>query len=414
MAAASDATGPDVVELCRELIRLPSVGERDGETAVVSRLAAILSGCGTAAVEIIEPVPGRPSLVCTVGGRAPGPTLLLNGHADTVVDGPGWTRAPHGAERHGDRIYGLGAADMKGGVAALTRATLEVAAAGGPAAGSLVLAVTADEDAGMQWGVPWLVRHGRLRADAAIVAEPAGTDADFDRLAVACRGYGYAEIEVGTAGLGHASRYQRDRPHAVAVAAELVGALEREFRPSPAAHPLYPAGPTVVAGYEFGGGEALGRLPERARFSVGARLLPGGDGESFMAELEAFVIRRAAALSPAASVVATPVAVSPSAAGMELAAGDPLVGLASEAVVAAGYPPPLPAGMSGFSEAAFLAAAGIPTLPALGPGLLALAHGPDEWVGVPSLRAAVAIYRRLIGAILGPGSPISRAPQPAA
>ena len=92
---------------------------------------------------------------------------------------------------------------------------------------------------------------------------------------------------------------------------------------------------------------------------------------------------------------------------MELEPGHPLAELASEAVAAAGYPTPAVAGMSGFSEGAFLAARGIPTLPALGPGRAPLAHGPDEWVSGSSLRAAVGIYRRLIDEILRPGSPIA-------
>jgi succinyl-diaminopimelate desuccinylase len=389
--------------LCRDLIRLPSVGERDGEAAVVNHLAGLLGRTSTARVEVIEPAPGRPSLLCAVPGRASGPTLLLNGHADTVLDGPGWTFDPYAAECDGDRIYGLGASDMKGGVAAIVCATLAVAAAGGPAAGRLLLAVTADEDAGMQWGVPWLADHDRLGADAAIVAEAAGSTADFDSLALASRGYGYVEIEIATPARAHASRYDPFAPHAVALAADLIGALEREFRPSPQVHPLYPAGPTVVAGYEFGGGEALGRLPERARFSVGVRLLPGGDGTTLMRELSAFVHARAGG----ASTQITPVAVSPFASGMELDAGHPLAELASDAVVAAGYPVPAVAGMSGFSEGAFLAARGIPTLPALGPGRAPLAHGPDEWVSGSSLRAAVEIYRRLIDEVLRPGSPIA-------
>jgi acetylornithine deacetylase/succinyl-diaminopimelate desuccinylase-like protein len=386
---------------------LRSVGERDGEAGVVGHLAVLLAGASSARVEVVEPAPGRPSLLCTVPGQAPGPTLLLNGHADTVIDGPGWTCDPYGAECDGDRIYGLGASDMKGGVAAIVRATVAVAAAGGPAAGRLVLAVTADEDAGMAWGVPWLAAHGRLEVDAAIVAEAAGSTGDFDSLALACRGYGYVEIEITTPALAHASRYDPAAPHAVAVAADLIGALEREFRPSPAVHELYPAGPTVVAGYEIGGGEALGRLPERARFSVGVRLLPGGERRILMRELAAFVRARAGA----ASVRITPVAVSPFAEGMELEPGHSLVELASEAVAAAGYPTPPAGGMTGFSEGAFLAARGIPTLPALGPGRGLLAHGPDEWVSGSSLRAAVGIYRRLIDEILRPGSPITVRPR---
>jgi succinyl-diaminopimelate desuccinylase len=376
---------------------------------VVGHLAALLAGVSRARVEAVEPAPGRPSLLCTVPGRGPGPALLLNGHADTVAPGPGWTYDPYAADCDGDRIYGLGASDMKGGVAALVCATAAVAAAGGPAAGTLVLAVTADEDAGMQWGVPWLAAHGHLRADVAIVAEAAGStaSADTDQLKLASRGYGYVEIEITTPAQAHASRYDPDTPHAVAIAASLIGALERDFRPSPQVHPLYPAGPTVVAGYEIAGGEALGRLPERASLSVGVRLLPGGDRTSLMRELDAFVRERCVD----ASVRITPVAISPFAEGMELPHAHPLAELASEAVVAAGYPVPAVAGMSGFSEAAFLAALGIPTLPALGPGRAPLAHGPDEWVSAASLRAAVEIYRRLIDQILRPGSPIAVRPR---
>jgi succinyl-diaminopimelate desuccinylase len=398
-----DAPATDVVGLCRELIQLPSVGERDGETAVIAHLQRSLTAAGVGAVEIVEPAPGRPSLLYTLRGRRDGPTLLLNGHADTVADGSGWSWPPYGAECDGDRIYGLGASDMKGGVAAIVCAAREVAAAGGPDAGTLVLAVTADEDAGMEWGVPWLLAHGHLDADAAIVAEAAGTTTDFEALALACRGYGYVEIEVSAPGRAHASRYTRAEPHAVAIAADLVGAIEREFRPTPCEHPLYPGGPTVVAGYEFHGGDALGRLAEHARFSVGVRLLPGGDRATLMAELTGFVRARAAG----AEVTVAPVAVSPFAEGMELAAEHPLARLASAAVLAAGYPPPAIGGMSGFSEAAFLAAHGIPTLPALGPGRSALAHGPDEWVGASSLHGAVTVYRELIAAILCEGSPIT-------
>jgi succinyl-diaminopimelate desuccinylase len=395
---------PDVAELCRSLVAIPSVGDRDGETAVVAHLAPLFAGLAGCDVRVIEPAPGRPSLLVDVRGPQPGPTLLLNGHSDTVSATPGWTRPVHGAQPEGDRLYGLGASDMKGGVAAIVCATLAVIAAGGPAAGNLRLAVTADEDAGMQWGVPWLAAEGLLDADAAIVAESAGIERDFERLAIASRGYGYVEVEVIVPKLAHASRYDPQRPHAVAVAADLVGAIEGELALEPAEHPLFPMGPTVVAGYEFTGGEALGRLAEHARFSVGARVLPGGRGEQVLERLAAFVQSRARG----AQVTVTPVALSPFATGMELAPEHPLATLATAAVQSAGYPSPPPGGMTGFSEGAFLAARGIPTLPALGPGRGALAHGPDEFVTVSSLRAAVAIYDELIAAILRPGSPIAQ------
>lgn len=396
----------DVVDLCRELVRIPSVGQEHGETGVVTALARRFAGFDGVTVEVVEPAPRRPSLLCTVEGREPGPTLLLNGHTDTVAPGEGWTHDPYGAAVDGERVWGLGTSDMKGGLAALTAAALGVVAAGGPRAGRLVLAATADEDAGMEWGVPWLARRGRLEADAAIVAEASGQEADFDRLPLAGRGYAYVEVEVRRSGLAHASLYDPASPHAVAVASALVLAIERDFAAVPLTHGRYPDGPTVVAGYEFAGGEALGRLAERARFSVGARLLPGGDGsgEVFLRDLRAFVSSRA----EGCAVTVTPVASSPFAPGMELDEHHPLARLATDAVERAGYPRPVPSGMAGFSEAAFLAARGIPTLPALGPGRFALAHGPDEWVGVEALRRSVAIYTNLIDGILRPGSPVVR------
>jgi acetylornithine deacetylase/succinyl-diaminopimelate desuccinylase-like protein len=394
---------PDVTTICRDLTRIRSVGDRDGEGGAVAYLASLFADLPGARCEVVEPAPGRPSLIVTLQSAQPGPTLLLNGHTDTVSETPGWTHDPYGGETSDGRLWGLGTMDMKGGVAGIVAATLEVAAEGGPRAGRLVLAATADEDAGMEWGVPWLAERGLLDADAAIVAESAGVEADFEHLHIAGRGYGYVEVEVRREKLAHASRYDPAQPHAVAVAAALVTAIENGFTPRPATHPLYPGGPTVVAGYELSGGEALGRLAEHATFSVGARLLPGGDGETFMADLTAFVRERARG----ATVDVRPVATSPFARGMEIDADHPLVGLAVDAVQRAGYPAPRLAGGSGFTEGAFLAARGIPTLPALGPGLSPLAHGPDEWVSVEALERSVRIYRDLIDQILRPDSPIA-------
>jgi succinyl-diaminopimelate desuccinylase len=396
---------PDVVELCRALVRIPSVGEQHGEAGVVAHLAELFSGHPGCRCEVVAARPGRPNLLCTIDSGLEGPTLLLNGHTDTVAPGPAWTRDPYGAELDADRVWGVGAADMKGGLAALAVAALGVLNEGGPRAGRLIFAATADEDAEMAWGVPWLLGQGALEADVAIVAEAAGRTADFDRLALATRGYAYLEIEVRRPGLAHASSYDPARPHAVATAAALISALEHEFRPSPATHELYPDGPTVVAGYQFEGGEALGRLAERAAFSLGVRLLPGARRDGFVEELTSFVTARAAGCE---------ITVRPTggeswfAAGMALEPGHPLALLAADAIERSGIPRPRAGGMSGFSEAAFLGAAGIPTLPALGPGISGLAHGPDEWVSVDGLRRAAAVHRDLIAQILREDSPVQR------
>jgi acetylornithine deacetylase/succinyl-diaminopimelate desuccinylase-like protein len=92
--------------------------------------------------------------------------------------------------------------------------------------------------------------------------------------------------------------------------------------------------------------------------------------------------------------------------GMALDPDHALAAMAADAIERSGLPRPRLGGMSGFSEAAFLGAAGIPTLPALGPGVAGLAHGPDERVSVEGLRRATTIYSDLVARILCDDSPV--------
>jgi acetylornithine deacetylase/succinyl-diaminopimelate desuccinylase-like protein len=388
----------DVVELCRELVRLPSVGSVHGEGAVVRHLVGVLAPFPAVGYEIVEARPGRPNLLCRIDSGRPGPALVLNGHTDTYrVDPADWSADPHSGALAGGHVWGRGAADMKGGLAALVAATVALLEAGGPPVGSVLLSATADEDGEGRWGVPWLIEEGLIVGDAAIIAEPAGVHADYEHLYAASRGYAYASVEIHCPPGGHSSLYVPERPHAVALACRLLEAIERDFRPAPTTHPLFPAGPTVIAGDRFSGGEELGSLAERATFSVAARLLPGAARDSFVPELEAFV---AAALPGVDATVAFggfPDSWGPP---LDLGGEHALVRAALDAVRAAGYGDAQIAGWPAFTEASFLAAAGIPALPGLGPGRIEHAHRPDERVSASSLRASVAIYLDLFGRIL--------------
>ena len=108
--------------------------------------------------DLVEP--GRPNVIAVVdGGGGPGPTLMFEGHTDVVTEGEGWTVDPFGGEIVDGRLYGRGAADMKGGLAAMLFATHALQQRG-PFPGRIVLAALVDEE-GMMLGAKDLVARGR-------------------------------------------------------------------------------------------------------------------------------------------------------------------------------------------------------------------------------------------------------------
>src|SRR4029453_10973497 len=184
--------------LLRDLVAIDSVnpslvpGGR-GEADIADRVARALRESGLE-VTIQEAAPTRPNVIGVLEGRASGATLLLCGHMDTVgVEGMEAPFTP--IEREG-RLYGRGAQDMKGGLAAILDAARVLATSGLPA-GRLVVAAVVDEEHS-SIGAEALVRGSR--ADAAVVTEP--TD-----LAIVTAHKGFSWVEGVTGGLSaHGSR----------------------------------------------------------------------------------------------------------------------------------------------------------------------------------------------------------------
>ena len=147
---------------------------------------------------------GRPQLVARFPGRGAGRSLLLNGHIDVVSSEPRerWTSDPNRAEVRDGRLYGRGACDMKGGVAAMTVAAEALAELGIRLAGDLLVATNTDEESCGAGGMA-LVARG-VRADAGIVPEPTGFD-----IWNACRGSALVTVEV-PGRPGHAEMPQPD------------------------------------------------------------------------------------------------------------------------------------------------------------------------------------------------------------
>jgi acetylornithine deacetylase/succinyl-diaminopimelate desuccinylase-like protein len=146
----------EVTELLQELIRVDTTNPPGNETAAAELLRDYLGQNG-AQVELFARVPERANLVARIPGRGDGPTLLFLSHTDVVLaDAAEWNADPFGGELRDGEVWGRGALDMKGQVAASAVALASLAREGFEPAGDLVFAATADEEVGEGFGAQWL------------------------------------------------------------------------------------------------------------------------------------------------------------------------------------------------------------------------------------------------------------------
>jgi acetylornithine deacetylase/succinyl-diaminopimelate desuccinylase-like protein len=146
----------EVTHLLQELIRLDTVNPPGNETRAAEALRGYLEANGVAC-ELYARVPERANLVARIPGRGDGPSLLLLSHTDTVLADPReWEVDPWSGELREGWVWGRGALDMKGQVAASAVAIASLAREGFEPAGDLVFAATADEEVGENFGLQWL------------------------------------------------------------------------------------------------------------------------------------------------------------------------------------------------------------------------------------------------------------------
>jgi acetylornithine deacetylase len=355
-----------VLALLHDLVAIDSVNPSlvrgaAGEARVAAHIADVCLAAGLE-VHVTEVAPGRPNVVALVEGQAPGRTLMLCGHTDTVGVGDAMV-SPFGPREHGGRLYGRGAQDMKGGVAAMIDAARQITARGGLARGRLVVAAVVDEEYA-SIGADALVRE--WTADAAVVTEP--TDM---RMAVAHKGF--AGVEVVTTGVAaHGSRPQDGRD-AIFRMARVIGALEQLDRDLQAGrtHPLL--GPASLHASIIEGGREASTYPDTCRLLLERRTIPGEPSQRALDEVQAILASLAARDPEFHATARTTLARDP----YEI---DPLAELPQVLgrLAASRGLDPAPTGVSFWTDAQILSAAGIPTV-VLGPGGAGL-HSDEEYV----------------------------------
>jgi acetylornithine deacetylase/succinyl-diaminopimelate desuccinylase-like protein len=158
----------ETVELLQRLIRIDTTNPPGNETAAAELLRDYLEAAGVEC-ELYARVPERANLVARIRGTGDGPSLALLSHTDVVLADAGeWERDPFGGELVGDDVWGRGALDMKGEVAASAVALATLAREGWRGSGDLIFVAAADEEVGDGFGLQWLVE-----------AHPAAVRADY-------------------------------------------------------------------------------------------------------------------------------------------------------------------------------------------------------------------------------------------
>lgn len=340
----------NVVELLKDLVRLPSPSGK--EELVVSYLGEVFSGLGW------KPVKSGRNIHVELGSG--GPLLLLNSHTDTVPVGEGWTKPPLDAAVEGGKIYGRGANDAKGCLAAMIAGTAAVFSED-PPKGRVLLAATCEEETSGQ-GLEVLL--GALpKPDAAVVGEPTGLNP-----AVAQKGL--LLLEITAKGRSAHAAWGGGENAVVSAAADILSLSGVVFD---RAHPAL--GRASLAVTQAHGGERHNVIPDRCRITVDIRTTPAYTPNELVELVRSRVKGEVRVRSERLVSVET----------------DP--GHAIVRAALAANPSARPFGSPTVSDWVFLK--DVPTVKA-GPGDSRRSHTPDEYVTEAELKAGAAFYAALI------------------
>jgi acetylornithine deacetylase len=328
---------------------------------------------------------GRPQLVARRAGTGGGRSLLLNGHIDVVTPEPvdRWTTAPFGGAVRDGRLYGRGACDMKGGVAAMVGAAEALGMLDVPLRGDLIVNTVTDEESTAAGSLA-SVAHG-VRADGAIIPEPTALTAWLGT-----RGSLMPEITVegraGHAGFPH-EHWTAGGPVNAIEKTQLVlaalQALREEWRDRPdARHPVLRTGTIVPTGFDAG--QWVVSYPASATVRCHVQYLPGqaaadGTGGPVIGEIEDRV-RAAAAADPWLAAHPPSFAWHGDVPAAFVPPEDPIAATTLDTMAALGLERTVASRTTWFDGATFTRA-GTPAI-AFGPGAIAQAHAVDEYVPI--------------------------------
>jgi succinyl-diaminopimelate desuccinylase len=401
---AVDAASDEAIAFTSQMIRLPTVNPPGEAYEECARLIGAKLHDFDFTVEYF-PAEGRPehtpqhprvNVVGSRGGRRTHPVVHLNGHFDVVPAGAGWTVDPFGGVLRNGRIYGRGACDMKAGIAAALFAAEALRRAGVELEGTVEVSGTVDEESGGLAGVAWLAGQRRLsaqRTDFVIIPEPL----DVDRICIGHRGVYWFEI------LTRGRTAHGSMPFLGTSAIDHMGIvldrIQRELQPRLSARttsmPVVPVGArhatlnvNGITGGQPVGGIQTPCVADRCRAVFDRRFLIEEDFDATKAEIVELldgIQREIAEFSyELRDLMVVPPVWTPD--------GSPLVSALDRALQRVlGRSGSIVASPGTYDHKHVARIAGVPHCVAYGPGILDLAHQPDEYCNIEDLIAATKV-----------------------
>ena len=408
----------DMIQLTVDLLAIPTVNPPgEGYLAICEFLKARLKPSGfdvqllraTGAVGDSDRYP-RWNLIARHEGRHSGDCVHFNSHTDVVAVGDGWTVDPFAGQIKDDRIYGRGACDMKGGLASSIVAAEAFIATFPDYAGAIEISGTADEETGGFGGVAWLAEQGYFdpsRVQHVIIPEPLNKD----RICLGHRGVWWAEIET----YGHIAH--GSMPFLGDCAVRHMGAVMSEFEDTlyPALskrrteHPVVPDGArhstmnlnSIHGGLEEAQADYTGMpsalVPDRCRMVIDRRFLIEESLDDVRSEVHSVLERVGAKRESFRYDVRELFSVLPTV--TEKSA--PVVTAVASAIEAQlGQAPDYVLSPGTYDQKHIDRIGRLSNCIAYGPGILDLAHQPDEYVGIQDMLDATKVMARTLTHLL--------------
>jgi succinyl-diaminopimelate desuccinylase len=403
----------ELIQLTQDLVRIPSVrqqGGGGGEKEVALFLSHLLEEMGLDVV-VEEVEPGAPNVIGVLQGQNEGPCLMLECHTDVVTEGDAseWKYGPFEGRLSGNRIYGRGACDTKGNLAAAVQAVKAISQSGTPFNGKILLGILVDEE-GMMSGVKHFIRQGWADSvNAAIICEPVD-----NHLCITQKGALRAEL-MTTGKMSHGAMPLSGLnpiPPMISILEKMRQLQEEEIeRLGKNLFLGYPSITPTVLQAPVKGEPQLNVVPYQCRALLDIRTIPGQSHEVLKKHLEDIV--RGEEKSIYESLHSGPLKEIRESLEKGLSKGilfearlnifedrpwtktpqeEPIVQAVSRAYRSVAGEEPIYDGVPGATDGTFLSAwAGIPIV-TIGAGNRMIPHQKDEWISVDDLCLTAKIY----------------------
>lgn len=399
-----DRTADEIVAFAADLVRIPTINPPgDAYRECAEFIGGQLARCGFE-IEYIT-ADGRPehtsthprvNVVGTRAGERPRPVIHLNGHFDVVPPGDGWTVDPFGGVVREGRLYGRGSCDMKAGIAAAVFASEAIRRAGIRLPATIEVSGTVDEESGGFAGVAWLAQRGRIaasRTDYVIIPEPL----NVDRICIGHRGVYWFEVAtegriahgsmpfLGVSAIDHMGRLFQ------AIQDELMPRLAGRTTSVPVVPPSARHATININAVEGGqdiDGIQTPCVADRCRAIIDRRFLLEEGFDATRAEIVE-LLEGVAARTPGFRYRLTDLMVVPP---VRTPVDSPLLPALDHAIRRVlGRSAELIASPGTYDHKHVVRLAGLEQCVAYGPGILELAHQPDEWCGINDLINATKV-----------------------